>query len=90
MLDQQRAPVKTQGMTTDPQPSFEQALKELEDIVRKLESGELSLDESISLYERGQTLKAECEARLANAKARIEQIQQGSGGDVSTRPFDAA
>jgi exodeoxyribonuclease VII small subunit len=77
-------------MSSDPQPSFEQALKELEDIVRKLESGELSLDESISLYERGQALKAVCEAKLANAKQRIEQIQQGAGGDVSTRPFDAA
>lgn len=77
-------------MTTDPQPSFEQALKELEDIVRKLESGELTLDESITLYERGQALKAECEAKLANARARIEQIQQGSGGDITARPFDAA
>lgn len=90
MLDQRRAPVKTQVMTTDPQPSFEQALKELEEIVRKLETGELSLDESISLYERGQKLKAECEARLANARARIELIQQGSGGDINARPFDAA
>jgi exodeoxyribonuclease VII small subunit len=77
-------------MTTEPQPSFEQALKELEDIVRKLESGELSLDESISLYERGQALKAVCEAKLADAKARIEQIQQGAGAELATRPFDAA
>jgi exodeoxyribonuclease VII small subunit len=77
-------------MTSDAQPSFEQALKELEDIVRRLESGELSLDESISLYERGQALKAVCEAKLADAKARIEQIQQGAGGALATRPFDAA
>ncbi|MCU0891410.1 MAG: exodeoxyribonuclease VII small subunit [Sandarakinorhabdus sp.] len=76
-------------MTTEPQPSFEQALKELEDIVRKLESGELSLDESITLYERGQALKAQCEARLAEAKARIEQISQ-TGDGLATRPFDAA
>jgi exodeoxyribonuclease VII small subunit len=76
-------------MTTETQPSFEQALKELEDIVRKLESGELSLDESITLYERGQALKAQCEARLAEAKARIEQISQGSDG-LAARPFDAA
>ena len=76
-------------MTNEPQPSFEQALKELEDIVRKLESGELSLDESITLYERGQALKAQCEARLAEAKARIEQISQ-SGDGLSARPFDAA
>jgi exodeoxyribonuclease VII small subunit len=76
-------------MSQDTQPSFEQALKELEDIVRQLESGELSLDASISLYERGQALKAQCEAKLAEAKARIEQISQ-SGDGVATRPFDAA
>jgi exodeoxyribonuclease VII small subunit len=77
-------------MSTDPQPSFEQALKELEDIVRKLESGELSLDESITLYERGQALKGVCEAKLADARARIEQIQQGVTGDIAARPFDGA
>jgi exodeoxyribonuclease VII small subunit len=77
-------------MTSDAQPSFEQALKELEDIVRKLESGELSLDDSISLYERGQQLKGVCEAKLADARQRIEQIQQGAGGELATRPFDAA
>jgi exodeoxyribonuclease VII small subunit len=76
-------------MSQDTQPSFEQALKELEDIVRQLESGELSLDASISLYERGQALKAVCEAKLADARARIEQISQGSDG-LATRPFDAA
>ncbi|MEI6486541.1 MAG: exodeoxyribonuclease VII small subunit [Sphingomonadales bacterium] len=73
-----------------PQPSFEDALRELEDIVRKLESGDLSLDDSIQLYERGQTLKSLCEARLADARARIELIQQNAAGDaVATRPFDA-
>ncbi|WP_164157662.1 exodeoxyribonuclease VII small subunit [Sandarakinorhabdus rubra] len=77
-------------MSAEPTPSFEAALKELEDIVRQLESGELSLDASITLYERGQKLKQVCEARLADAKARIEQIQQGSGGEISARPFDAA
>jgi exodeoxyribonuclease VII small subunit len=72
------------------QPSFEDALRELEDIVRKLESGDLSLDDSISLYERGQALKSLCEARLNDARMRIEQIQQNAAGDaVATRPFDA-
>lgn len=75
------------------QPNFEAALRELEEIVRKLESGDLSLDDSIALYERGQTLKALCEARLNDARARIEQIQQNAAGPadgaVSTRPFDA-
>ncbi len=84
-------------MTTDaaPQPSFEEALKRLEDIVRALETGERSLDESISLYEEGQRLKALCEARLADARMRIEQIQQSAAGPgsteavITTRPFDA-
>jgi exodeoxyribonuclease VII small subunit len=84
-------------MTTDaaPQPSFEEALKRLEDIVRALETGERSLDESISLYEEGQRLKALCEARLADARMRIEQIQQNAAGPgstdgaITTRPFDA-
>ncbi len=79
-------------MTSDaaPQPSFEEALKRLEDIVRALETGERSLDESISLYEEGQRLKSLCEARLADARLRIEQIQQNAAGDaVATRPFDA-
>lgn len=72
------------------QPSFEDALRELEDIVRKLESGDLSLDDSIRLYERGQSLKSLCEARLADARMRIEQIQQNAAGDaVAARPFDA-
>ena len=72
------------------QPSFEAALRELEEIVRKLESGDLSLDDSIALYERGQALKALCEARLNDARARIEQIQMNAAGDaVATRPFDA-
>lgn len=73
-----------------PPPTFEAALRELEDIVRKLESGELSLDDSIRLYERGQVLKAQCEARLADARMRIEQIQQNAAGEaVGSRPFDA-
>ena len=73
-----------------PQPSFEEALRELEEIVRKLESGDLSLDDSIRLYERGQILKSLCEARLNDARARIEQIQQNAAGEaVAARPFDA-
>ena len=79
-------------MTADaaPLPSFEEALKRLEDIVRALETGERSLDESISLYEEGQRLKSLCEARLADARLRIEQIQQNAAGEaIATRPFDA-
>jgi exodeoxyribonuclease VII small subunit len=68
--------------------SFEAALKRLEEIVRKLESGEASLDEAIALYGEGDRLKQQCEARLAAAQARIEQIQFGAGGaPAGTAPF---
>ena len=71
--------------------SFEAALKRLEEIVRKLESGEASLDEAIELYGEGDRLKQQCEARLAAAQARIEQIQFGPGGAPSgTAPFGGA
>jgi exodeoxyribonuclease VII small subunit len=70
--------------------SFEAALKRLEEIVRKLESGEASLDESISLYGEGDRLKQQCEARLQAAQARIEKIQLGRDGAPSgTAPFDS-
>jgi len=73
------------------QLSFEDALRALEDIVRKLESGDVPLDDSISLYERGEALRKHCQARLDAAQARIERIVQGpDGAPVGTRPFDDA
>jgi exodeoxyribonuclease VII small subunit len=60
--------------------TFEQALAELEQIVARLESGQAPLDASIELYERGAKLKAHCEARLADARLRVEKIVQGLGG----------
>ena len=70
--------------------SFEAALKRLEEIVRRLESGEASLDESIQLYGEGDRLKQQCEARLQAAQARIEKIQLGRDGEpTGTAPFDA-
>lgn len=70
--------------------SFEQALRALEDVVRKLESGEVALDESIDLYERGEALRRHCQARLDAAQARIEKIVAGPDGrPVAAAPFDA-
>jgi exodeoxyribonuclease VII small subunit len=84
------APVTT-DVTTD--LSFEDALKRLEVIVHRLESGEAPLDESIELYGEGDRLRALCEARLASAQARIEQIQREQlapdGRPTAVRPFDA-
>jgi exodeoxyribonuclease VII small subunit len=54
--------------------SFEKALAELEQIVARLEGGKVELDESIKIYERGEALRKHCDAKLAEAEARIEKI----------------
>jgi len=70
--------------------SFEEALRELEGVVGQLERGDVALEASIDLYDRGAKLKAHCEAKLAQAQARIEQIALGENGQpVGTRPLDA-
>ena len=63
--------------------SFEAALKELEAIVARLEQGEVDLEDSIALYERGQALKTHCEAKLKTAEGRLERIVQGAGGKAA-------
>ena len=68
--------------------SFETALKELESIVGKLESGQAPLAESIAIYERGEALKAHCEALLKAAEMRIEKITLRGGQPTGTEPLD--
>ncbi len=71
--------------------SFEDALRALEDVVRRLEGGEVPLDESISLYERGEELRKHCQTRLDAAQARIEKIVAGDDGKpAGTQPLDSA
>jgi exodeoxyribonuclease VII small subunit len=71
--------------------SFEDALKRLETIVQRLESGDASLDESIALYEEGAKLRSQCEARLKSAQEKIDKIVLGSDGTpVGTTPFDGS
>jgi exodeoxyribonuclease VII small subunit len=71
--------------------SFEAALKRLEEIVRTLETGQAPLDQSIALYAEGDTLKRQCEQRLAAAQAQIDAITLGADGrPTGTQPFDAA
>jgi exodeoxyribonuclease VII small subunit len=60
--------------------SFEKALALLEEIVAKLESGKVDLEESIKIYERGEALRKHCETKLAEAEARIEKITLGANG----------
>jgi exodeoxyribonuclease VII small subunit len=81
-------------MASEPQTidtlSFEDALRALETIVRQLESGDVPLEDSISLYEKGEKLRQHCQKRLDAAQARIERIVAGpDGAAASVQPFDA-
>ena len=70
------------------QMSFETALAELEGIVEKLEGGKIGLEESISIYERGERLKSHCEKLLKDAEARIEKINLRADGTAQgTEPL---
>jgi exodeoxyribonuclease VII small subunit len=66
--------------------SFEEAMKALEGIVDRLESGDAPLEESIALYERGAALKKHCEEKLKAAEMRVSSITEGADG-VATKPF---
>lgn len=68
--------------------SFEIALDALESIVKKLEAGEVELEQSISIYERGAALKAHCEAKLKDAELKVEKIVLGEDGAVRAEPAD--
>lgn len=83
------APMATDGPDISAM-SFEEALRSLEDVVRRLEGGEVPLDESIALYERGEALRRHSQARLDAAQERIEKIVSGPDGKpLGTAPFDA-
>ena len=68
--------------------SFEEALAELERIVRQLEEGKGPLDAAIDAYSRGSLLKRHCEAKLAEAQARVDRIVLGPDGAPATQPAD--
>jgi len=69
--------------------SFEQALKELEGIVDRLERGDVELEESIAIYERGEALKARCDLLLKQAEAKVEKITlDAEGKPTGTAPLD--
>lgn len=68
--------------------SFEEALKDLEEIVQRLESGEVNLEESIEIYSRGTQLKRHCEAKLRAAQERVEKIVADLEGTVRAEPAD--
>ena len=68
--------------------SFEDALEELEDIVRTLEDGKGKLEDAITAYERGTKLKVHCEKKLKAAQAKVETISFSADGEVAAEPAD--
>lgn len=76
-------------MTEISHMTFEEALKELELLVRQLEEGKVNLEEAISSYERGTALKTHCETKLREARMRVEKIMVGNpNGKTTTESFD--
>ncbi len=70
--------------------SFEAAMSELETVVGQLESGNVPLEDSIKLYERGDALKKHCEAKLAEAEEKVAQITLDADGNATgTTPFES-
>ncbi|HVG48480.1 MAG TPA: exodeoxyribonuclease VII small subunit [Rubellimicrobium sp.] len=73
-----------------PEMTFEEALAELESVVSRLERGDVALDDSINLYERGAKLRARCQQKLAEAEEKVSRITLGDGGQpTGLQPFDA-
>lgn len=71
--------------------SFEEAMEELETVVRQLEGGKIKLDEAVTAYERGMALKKICEDKLTNAKGKIDKlIIDKNNTPVGAEPFDVA
>lgn len=68
--------------------SFEDALHELEGIVKRMETGEAELEHAITDYARGMELKAHCERKLADARMKVEKVVEGEGGAKNTESFD--
>jgi exodeoxyribonuclease VII small subunit len=69
--------------------SFERAMEELESIVKRLEDGKVPLEESVTIYERGEALKRRCDELLRQAEARVDKITTDAGGQpTGTEPLD--
>lgn len=78
----------TKTLPNNTPENFEDAIKELETIVRKLESGNQDLEASIQDYVRGTELKSFCEQKLKDARLKVESIMQAQDGSLSTQPFE--
>ena len=75
-------------MTESKELNFENSMKRLNEIVEKIEAGELSLDESLKLYEEGVRLSQGCMKRLEHAQQKIEMLMRSSSGELETQELD--
>ena len=79
----------TKVQPTEETRSFEESLADLEEIVAKLESGDLPLEESLQLFEEGIRLSRTCRERVTQAERRIEILMRDTAGELTTRDLDA-
>lgn len=75
-------------MAENQELTFEEAMNELEVLVRRLEEGRMPLEESVGAYERGMALKKICEAKLQAAKLKVDQIVKDAQGEVTLKPLE--
>jgi exodeoxyribonuclease VII small subunit len=75
-------------MTNQTAPSFETLYQELEEAVRRLEAGEMSLEESLALFERASHLAEQCNALLDQAELRVQRLVERPDGGLDVSPFD--
>lgn len=68
--------------------SFEESLKELEEIVEKLENGDVTLDESVKLFENGMKLTKSCKKQLENAEKKVTMLMTDENGEITEIPFE--
>ena len=80
----------TGGKKTEParKQDFEQSLARLEEVVRKLESANLPLDQAMKLFEEGMQLSRDCQEQLEKAEARVEILLKKAGGELAAEPFE--
>ncbi len=83
---------KSKGKTADESAArtlaFEEAMEQLEDVVHKLEAGDIPLEESLEAFEKGVGLVRRLHARLDDVQKKIEELSRGARGELETAPFD--
>ena len=78
----------TKKLEPPKKPEFERSLARLEEVVRKLESPQLSLDEAMKLFEEGVALSRECQKQLEEAEGKVEILLKKADGKLAAEPFD--